>query len=1734
MSPCLRICILIIFLITPAASKEVAYVYGDGGGHSLENINLTEHNDTYIIKYIVGSIGSGASSSHETNTTVAMIKSEIKQKINKGNDPVRTEGRKLVGDISGLRRIDQICSIYDSLVDTKNWTYVGDWTGLEELQYSNKSLELGKPNRLGKGDCDDFSILLAALLESVQATPRIIFAYGPAGGHAYAQVYLGKEGDESDRMIDWMKTKYKVSEINTIKNETTEDVWLNLDWWKDPKSGAVKTKHPGGPFFSASEYIPVYPAGDELENPNPLTPVPVPPISKFSISNANPNAKENVTFDASESRDVDTQIKAWDWDFGDGNRGSGQSVTHAYSQGGRYNVTLTVIDDDDMEKSSQSMKTIDVNGLPIPIINYAPKYPNLGQPIDFDGSQSYDSDKYGNIKNYYWDFGDGETSPRKHPSRHEYETNGTYTISLTVEDNKGAKNTTSIKLKANLPPKAIIRIEPPRPPIQFHNNGDEVKFNAHESIDPDGYIKNWHWDFGDETNSTAEQASHIYSKGGEFTVRLNVTDDNNASDENSKNIKVNWLPVPIISIDAINGLEVKFNGSKSFDPEGGPLKHEWDFENDDDIDKKIMAWTNRYPIPDKYTAKLKVIDENGASNSTTITINLEYIEKPSLNMTSIKINIPNSTELVPVRAIVSGKSRKLEPAEHLWTMVNPYAQINLWWPQEEIKPENDGSWDSKATIGGSPGDIDHRFDIAAIIVDESENKKIKEWTNQGKSGMPWNESWKKQDIVTVKLRAPNVGILSPTNGTVLETFEVNGTSEDPVPGHLWLVVSPHKTPGLWYPQGPNPIKVIVGKWHQIAWIKDADMYSDIAVVLVNEETNKSFTKWHKQGEKTQNWTGLFLPTDTWIGPIIEVIRNQPPILISLSPDIKSPQEDGSVITWEANASDSEGDRLLYQFLINGKAMTDWMSDNTWTWNAGKEYLGTNQIEVWVRDGKHVDADRFDDRAVRDFEISIEGYSTAPINNSPPIAKISYDIAEPTVEDTIMFDASDSYDNNGSISRYDWHFEDESNNLHGPHQPHKFPICGSTKVVLTVFDNENASNSTTVELMVRNNPREKFSLNHDHGVISVVFSPDGTKVVTASDDNTARIWNASSGQKLFKLPLEEPVYSAQFSPDGTKVVTASDDNTARIWNASSGQELFKLLIEGPVHSAQFSPDGTKLVTTSGQAARIWNASSGQKLCELPYEILMSSTQFSHDGTRVVTRSRDHTARIWNASSGQKLCELPHEGWVNSAQFSPDGTKVVTAGINTSWIWDASSCQKLNKHLLEDGLYSAQFSPDGTKVVTGGQNTSRIWDASSGQELFKLPHEDSVHSAQFSPDGTKLVTTSGQTARIWNASSGQKLCELPHKGQVISAQFSPDGTKVVTASMDETARIWDASSGRPLSTLTHEGGVFSAQFSPDGTEVVTASIDETARIWDVNSGRELSKLSHEDWMKSAVLSPDGTKLAIASNDGKVLILSVSSSDYEKLAEIKREAVVAVVFSQDGTRVATVSNGTLRIWDASSGKDLVRLPDKATMHDAVFSPDGTRMASACYDNSSLCIWSGGSGREIRRIQASVNSIVFSPDGTKLAAIRNDSTVRIWEASSGKELVWIQHDETGGLVDIRAKVNSMAFSPDGKMLATASDDNTARVWEVSTGNELVKIQHEAAVKSVVFSPDGTELATTSSDNTARIWDARSGKELARIQHEAAVKSVVFSLDGTMLATASDDNTSQLWDTGICPAILW
>jgi WD40 repeat protein len=575
--------------------------------------------------------------------------------------------------------------------------------------------------------------------------------------------------------------------------------------------------------------------------------------------------------------------------------------------------------------------------------------------------------------------------------------------------------------------------------------------------------------------------------------------------------------------------------------------------------------------------------------------------------------------------------------------------------------------------------------------------------------------------------------------------------------------------------------------------------------------------------------------------------------------------------------------------------------------------------------------------------------------------------------------------------------------------------------------------------------------HDQAVTSAVFSPDGTRIVTASWDKTARLWDAATAKEIAVLRGHDgPVTSAAFSSDGAHIVTASVDNTARLWDATTAKEIAVLRgHETVVNSAAFSPDGTRIVTASADTARLWDAATAKEIAVLRgHNGYVSSAAFSLDGTRIVTASGDSTARLWDAATGKEIAVLRgHDGPVNSAAFSPDGTRIVTASEdNTARLWNPVTVEEIAVLRGHDGpLNSAAFSPDGTRIVTASDDqAARLWDATTAKEIRVLRgHDGYVSSAAFSLDGTRIVTASGDnTARLWDAATAKEIAVVRgHDGYVYSAAFSPDGTRIVTASGDNTARLWDAATAKEIAILRgHDGYVRSAAFSPDGRRIVTASGDNTARLWDAATAKEIAILrGHDGYVYSAAFSPDGTRIVTASEDS-----------------------------------------TARLWDAATAKEIAILRGHETIvNSAAFSPDGKRVITASSDGTAR-LWDAATAKEIavlRGHETIVNSAAFSPDGKRITTASLDGTARLWDTTTAKEIAAMRGHE--------GAVNSAAFSLDGTRIVTASGDNTARLWDAATGKEIAVLRgHDGPLNSAAFIPDGTRIVTASQDKTARLWD--------------------------------------------------
>ena len=325
------------------------------------------------------------------------------------------------------------------------------------------------------------------------------------------------------------------------------------------------------------------------------------------------------------------------------------------------------------------------------------------------------------------------------------------------------------------------------------------------------------------------------------------------------------------------------------------------------------------------------------------------------------------------------------------------------------------------------------------------------------------------------------------------------------------------------------------------------------------------------------------------------------------------------------------------------------------------------------------------------------------------------------------------------------------------------------------------------------------------------------------------------------------------------------------------------------------------------------------------------------------------------------------------------------------------------------------------------------------------------------------------------------------------------------------------GNPCSSTTsrhkvlvlkgHAGVVYAVAFSPNGERLVAGtsregipadsiSSDDNLVVWDVKTGKRLhSYFIQAAWILGVAYSPDGRRIAVATSGGGEPVMVFDANADREILRLKGVADArCVTYSTDGKRLAASDKkGTVKVWDAATGDELLSLQKRDTCVNSVaFSPDGTQLATYATSGGGVRVWNATTGKEIKHLlnntgnfSNAVNSLhhaAFSPDGKRLAACDGlDDVVKVWDVATGKEVFSL----VGKIPDDQGIAGvTLAFSPDGKWIATGGFDNIVRVWDAKNGHEKFTLKgHTSFVYGVAFSPDCKRIASASNDRTVRIW---------------------------------------------------
>ena len=403
------------------------------------------------------------------------------------------------------------------------------------------------------------------------------------------------------------------------------------------------------------------------------------------------------------------------------------------------------------------------------------------------------------------------------------------------------------------------------------------------------------------------------------------------------------------------------------------------------------------------------------------------------------------------------------------------------------------------------------------------------------------------------------------------------------------------------------------------------------------------------------------------------------------------------------------------------------------------------------------------------------------------------------------------------------------------------------------------------------------------------------------------------------------------------------------------------------------------------------------------------------------------------------------------------------------------------------------PDDTSALVAEAEAEEIVE---NYPQWKLPKaakmrlgKGGINDMQFSPDGTQLAVGTDIGVWLYDVKTGKELSFFA--GTSDSLTFSPDGRFLANSSGKfgrSGIQLWERTTGRKVALTNVPSSAVALQFSGDSKTLVSVS------NWEYGESRNQAYIID--------------KLDIETHQGNgenVEVQALWTKDLHTYPEI-------YALTHDKFAIGK-SDGKIRLWDTTTGRKLFTLSGHAAEIGANLlrqadeqMPDPEKIAAPPPINNDKPIF----------------ALAFSPDGTQLASGSIDTTIRLWNTTSGDELVALQRAADKGWTTV------LAFSTDGKMLASGSTDKTVQLWDTTTGEpRATLIGHINSITALAFSRNGTMLASASADGTVLFWDTETGTAIPNhiTGHTKGVKSVTFFKDSSTLATAAFNGMITFWN---------
>ena len=440
-----------------------------------------------------------------------------------------------------------------------------------------------------------------------------------------------------------------------------------------------------------------------------------------------------------------------------------------------------------------------------------------------------------------------------------------------------------------------------------------------------------------------------------------------------------------------------------------------------------------------------------------------------------------------------------------------------------------------------------------------------------------------------------------------------------------------------------------------------------------------------------------------------------------------------------------------------------------------------------------------------------------------------------------------------------------------------------------------------------------------------FSPDSTKMLTvsrksASDPSEIRIWDLNEQKEIQMFSHGLHVNEARFDATGSRIVSADNDKTIRIWNVSNGEEVgAPRLHASPVRQVFWVDDKTIVaVTQDGQIVR-WDDQTDSRIDpEIQYAVKPTETTIGNQARIVASAHVDGYVRVSWLKFGTPVCSHLPCGDVATKVAIHSTERIILAADNNGIIkkWDLAGSLMQGTDLKHAGaVVEAKFNPRGDKVATASRDmTARLWNAVDGRAVAPaIKHESAVLDIDFDSTGSYFATVSADaTARVWDAHNSQAVGPpMRHDHPIFRTTFGPNEL-LFTGDSAGVIRAWKVLSDTPEFELKHDEQIRSLAANAASNLLASTSTDNSAKIWPLNTTTKPSlTISHDDDVTYCQFSHDGKWFVSCGRDRYAKV--VSTSGQRTIQTLPHASgVSSATFNHDDTLLATISfDGRINIW-------------------------------------------------------------------------------------------------------------------------------------------------------------------------------------------------------------------------------